>query len=86
MAINYAGSREKAEALASEIGGKAFQSDVRDADQVKSMVAAVVDAYGHIDGLVNNAVSGKQHIWAWPILEARRQGFPPRRDIAGARR
>lgn len=61
VAINYSGSKDKAEALAEGIGGKAFQADVRDEAAVRSMVDAVVAEFGDIDGVVNNAISGKQH-------------------------
>ncbi len=61
VAINYSGSKEKAEALAESIGGKAYQADVRDEASVQAMVDAVVAELGHIDGVVNNAIAGKQH-------------------------
>ena len=66
VAINYANSQEKAEILAAEIndaGGTAniFQADVRDALAVGKMVEAVIDHYGHIDAVINNAISGQQH-------------------------
>ena len=60
VAVNYSGSKEKAEALAAPIGGKAFRADVRDAGAVNSMVEAVVAEFGRLDGVVNNAISGKQ--------------------------
>jgi 3-oxoacyl-[acyl-carrier protein] reductase len=60
VAINYSGSKEKADALAAKIGGKAFQADVRDAEAVQALVAAVVAEFGRIDGVVNNAISGRQ--------------------------
>lgn len=66
VAINYANSDEKAKLLAAEIcasGGvaQAFQADVRDADSVSSMVSAVEKTFGRLDGVVNNAIGGKQH-------------------------
>ncbi len=61
VAINYSGSQERAEALAIEVGGKCFHADVRNAEEVKLMVQAIVDTFGRIDGVVNNAVGGKQH-------------------------
>ncbi len=61
VAINYSGSREKAEALAAEIGGRAVKADVRDPEAVAAMVEAVVAEFGRIDGVVNNAISGKQN-------------------------
>jgi 3-oxoacyl-[acyl-carrier protein] reductase len=65
VAINYGGSREAAERLASRIvedGGKAqaFGADVRDADAVSAMIEGVVAAFGRLDGVINNAIAGKQ--------------------------
>jgi 3-oxoacyl-[acyl-carrier protein] reductase len=66
VAVNYAHSREKAEGVVAEIeaaGGKAraFEADVRDANAVQTMTQAVVAAFGRLDGVVNNAISGRQH-------------------------
>ena len=60
VAINYAGSTAKAEAVKAEIeqnGGEAIlvQADVSDSASVDAMVAKVVEAFGQIDILVNNA-------------------------------
>ena len=60
IAINYAGSTAKAEAVKAEIeqhGGEAIlvQADVSDSASVDAMVAKVVEAFGQIDILVNNA-------------------------------
>ena len=65
VAINYSQSREKADALAEEItaaGGQAqaFAADVRDADSVRAMFEQVTERFGRIDGLINNALAGKQ--------------------------
>ena len=49
--INYNKSREKAELLATEIGGTAVWADVADSDAVKEMLQKT----GDIDVLVNNA-------------------------------
>ena len=66
VAINYSRSGEKAEALAAEIqaGGPVaspFAADVRNPDEVRAMVDAVVARFGRLDGVVNNAIAGKQH-------------------------
>lgn len=58
--LNYCGSEEKALAVKTEIeaaGGEAavWQCDVADAAQCEAMVKAVIEAYGSIDVLVNNA-------------------------------
>lgn len=65
VAINYGASRDKAEALAAQIvenGGKAqaFGADVRDAQAVQAMIEQVVAKFGRLDGIVNNAIAGKQ--------------------------
>jgi len=66
VAINYGSSREKAEAVAQEIrdaGGTAeiFHADVRDAGAVQAMVTDIVARFGRLDGVVNNAIGGRQH-------------------------
>ncbi len=60
VAINFAGSTAKAEAVKQEIeanGGEAIlvQADVSDAEAVETMVTKVQEAFGTIDILVNNA-------------------------------
>lgn len=60
VAVNYAGSREAAEALVTEIeqgGGRAvaIQADVSDPEQATALVEATVEQLGSIDVLVNNA-------------------------------
>jgi len=65
VVVNYAQSREKAEAVVREIeaaGGRALaaEADVRDRAAVETMVRQTVDVLGRVDGYVNNAISGKQ--------------------------
>ncbi|HDA4229735.1 TPA: 3-oxoacyl-[acyl-carrier-protein] reductase [Staphylococcus aureus] len=60
VAVNYAGSKEKAEAVVEEIKAKgvdsfAIQANVADADEVKTMIKEVVSQFGSLDVLVNNA-------------------------------
>jgi 3-oxoacyl-[acyl-carrier protein] reductase len=65
VAVNYSASKAKAESVVAQIvegGGqaRAFAADVRDAAAVEAMVKAVVAAFGRVDGVVNNAISGRQ--------------------------
>ncbi|HEK5802187.1 TPA: 3-oxoacyl-[acyl-carrier-protein] reductase [Staphylococcus aureus] len=60
VAVNYAGRKEKAEAVVEEIKAKgvdsfAIQANVADADEVKAMIKEVVSQFGSLDVLVNNA-------------------------------
>lgn len=63
VGIVYAGSEAKASALAEELGprARAFRCDVRDAAAVQATVEAVVAAFGGLNGVVNNAIAGRQH-------------------------
>ena len=63
VAINFAQSAEKAEALAREIGNgsRAYRADVTDEAEVKSMVDSIVSNLGRIDGVINNAIGGSQN-------------------------
>jgi len=65
VAINYATSKEEAEALAERIRGqggkaKAIHADIGNPSQAKALVDAAVKEFGRLDILVNNA--GKFHI------------------------
>ena len=60
VVVNYARSREKAEEVVREIRGRggramAIRADVSARDEVRAMVREVVDAWGRIDILMNNA-------------------------------
>ncbi|MFD1204116.1 MULTISPECIES: 3-oxoacyl-[acyl-carrier-protein] reductase [Sporosarcina] len=60
VAVNYSGSKEKAEEvveLIKQSGGEAFaiQANVSDAEQVKQMIDETLKSFGSIDMLVNNA-------------------------------
>src|SRR5262245_3995319 len=60
VAISYASSAEKANALVRELQAKdvraaAFAADQADASRVASMVEAVAKEFGRLDILVNNA-------------------------------
>jgi 3-oxoacyl-[acyl-carrier protein] reductase len=51
VVVGYRTGREEAESVASEIGGRAVEADVSDAESAK----ALVEAAGDLDVLVNNA-------------------------------
>jgi 3-oxoacyl-[acyl-carrier protein] reductase len=51
VVIGYRTGKDEAEALAAEIGGRAVQADVADADDARSLV----EEAGDVDVLVNNA-------------------------------
>ncbi|MFS0574259.1 3-oxoacyl-[acyl-carrier-protein] reductase [Sporosarcina sp. 179-K 3D1 HS] len=60
VAVNYSGSKEKADevvGLIQEAGGEAFaiQADVSDSESVKNMIDETLKTFGSIDILVNNA-------------------------------
>ena len=62
VVVNYASSSQAAEAVVAEIAALgngaeaiALQADVAQADQVDAMVSSVMDQWGRIDILINNA-------------------------------
>ncbi|TDQ42389.1 3-oxoacyl-[acyl-carrier-protein] reductase [Aureibacillus halotolerans] len=60
VVVNYAGSKEKAEAIAAqckELGVDAFayKANVADSDEVAAMIKETVATFGSVDVLVNNA-------------------------------
>ncbi|MBX5318047.1 3-oxoacyl-[acyl-carrier-protein] reductase [Staphylococcus caprae] len=76
VAVNYAGSKDKAEAVVEEIKAKgvdsfAIQANVANGDEVKAMIKEVVSQFGSVDVLVNNAgitrdnllMRMKEHEW-----------------------
>lgn len=61
VCVNYLSSQDKAEKIVDAIqaaGGQAmsYQADVTDAEAVRNMVEAVIQRFGRIDILVNNAL------------------------------
>lgn len=59
VVVNYYQSRDRAEALASELGDRALavQADVRDEEQVQALVAQAADHFGQpVTTVVNNAL------------------------------
>lgn len=77
VAVNYSNSQAAAEALVAELeqaGGKAIavRADVRMLSEVEAMVKVVHERFGRLDGIVNNAISGRQH---GPLEEVSDQDF-----------
>ena len=67
VAINYAHNAAPAEQLAAELKGVAVQADVADDAQCRRLAKTVLDKYGSIDALVNNA--GTTKVVSHPDLE-----------------
>ena len=55
VAVHYRGSEADARRTASECGGKLFQADLADVEQIRRLFEEVHGAFGRLDGLVNNA-------------------------------
>lgn len=60
VVINYNKSKQKAEELANELSSAgytaiSYKADVSDFNQVNDMIKYVLDIFGHIDVLINNA-------------------------------
>ncbi len=66
VVVNYSSSRERAEAVVAEIAAEggiatAFGADVRDLTAYEALVAHARESHGGLDGIVNNAIAGRQH-------------------------
>lgn len=66
IAVNYRESAGRAaevvDAIRSEGGvAESFGADITDTAAVQAMVDAIVDRFGRLDGVVNNAIAGAQH-------------------------
>jgi 3-oxoacyl-[acyl-carrier protein] reductase len=55
VAVHYDRSARMAEDVATQTGGRSFQADLSDPAACERLIAGVVDAYGRLDVLVNNA-------------------------------
>lgn len=53
--VNYASSRDEAEAVAAEAGGIAVRADVADDADCRALARVAVEKWGRLDLLVNNA-------------------------------
>lgn len=75
VAVTFVREREKAEAVVAEIvrsGGEAFAValDLAAIDSIRAAVAAIVERWGRVDALVNNAVQwGGRPPWEAPPFE-----------------
>lgn len=63
--VNYTNSEEKAQKVVEDVvrnGSEAIaiKADVRNFDEVKAMIDQAVSKFGRLDGVVNNAISGRQ--------------------------
>jgi 3-oxoacyl-[acyl-carrier protein] reductase len=77
VVANYATSSNEANELVEELGqagipALAIQADVRNLSEVEAMVAQTLEKFGKVDGLVNNAIAGRQH---GPLDEVTDQDF-----------
>ena len=81
VVVNYGSQKEKAEAVAEKIRGfdqraVAMQCNVADSSEVNVMVKKVIDDFGRIDVLVNNAaVNPKRPEGKTPIYEISDEEF-----------
>ena len=65
-------SKEPLEAVAREVGGRAFPADLAEADEVDGLVAQVEAAVGPVDVLVNNAGTGTtEYLTATAVADIR---------------
>jgi ketoreductase RED2 len=57
VVVNSSSSVEAGEVIASELGGDSsyLQADISDREQARGLIDQVIDRYGHLDVLVNNA-------------------------------
>jgi 3-oxoacyl-[acyl-carrier protein] reductase len=65
VAITYRQHREAAEAVADEIGGRAYPLELRDRDQVKTLAERVTADFGPVQVLVHNAGLAKDSLLAF---------------------
>jgi len=66
VGVNFSTNGDKAASVVGDIraaGGtaEAFGADIRDPEAVAAMMQAVTGTFGRLDGLVHNAIAGRQH-------------------------
>lgn len=67
VAFTWMNGKERAEQIANETGARAFRADLTQRAQVEAMVAGVMERFGHIDVLVNNA--GRTQVMPLALIE-----------------
>ncbi len=83
VAIHYRGSRDDADALVADLNGRradsamAVQADINDVSSLPGLVDAVVERFGGLSGLVNNASS----FYPTPLAEVTVDAFD---DLVGS--
>jgi 3-oxoacyl-[acyl-carrier protein] reductase len=87
VAVHYQHSQDGAERTLARIreagsDGDCFAADVGDGDQAERLVAAVIDRFGRIDGLVNNA--GKTQVGPFLDIEPSEWDEVIRTDLTAA--
>jgi 3-oxoacyl-[acyl-carrier protein] reductase len=74
VGVHYRSSRERAEALAAEIGGAALQADLTVEPEADALVPAALQALGRLDVLVANAgdwPADDVPVWEMPLARWR---------------
>jgi 3-oxoacyl-[acyl-carrier protein] reductase len=87
VAIHYGTSRDGAERTLARVRdagaeGDSFEADIADGEQAERLVAAVIDRFGRIDGLVNNA--GKTQVGPFLSIEPGEWDEVIRTDLTAA--
>jgi 3-oxoacyl-[acyl-carrier protein] reductase len=87
VAIHYGTSRDGAERTLARVRdagaeGDSFEADIADGEQAERLVAAVIDRFGRIDGLVNNA--GKTQVGPFLSIEPGEWDDVIRTDLTAA--
>ena len=67
VAFTFHHRQEQAEQLQNETGALGFQGDLTDGEQVKEIVKKILETFGHIDVLVNNA--GLTQVMPFALIE-----------------
>jgi len=67
VAFTFLHHQERAEQLQNETNALGFQGDLTDREQVKEIVQKVLETFGHIDVLVNNA--GLTQVMPFALIE-----------------